>query len=98
MDTAGKSAAQLREQIARAEEELQNLKAQLAQAEAQEREREQQKPEGGGGVVNGSAWKWPLKAEEYDRYGRQLILPNVGIQGQTILVPKVGIVLLIVPP
>lgn len=27
------------------------------------------------------AWKWPLSAQEYDRYGRQLVLPNVGIQG-----------------
>ncbi|POS78061.1 molybdenum cofactor synthesis protein 3 [Diaporthe helianthi] len=79
MDTAGKSAAQLREQIAKADEELKDLKAQLAQAEAHEHA---QKTEGASGSINGPGWKWPLKAEEYDRYGRQLILPNVGIQGQ----------------
>lgn len=27
------------------------------------------------------AWKWPLSEEEYERYGRQLILPQVGING-----------------
>ncbi|KAJ4417688.1 hypothetical protein N0V82_006049 [Gnomoniopsis sp. IMI 355080] len=29
-----------------------------------------------------AAWKWPLGKEEYERYGRQLILPQVGINGQ----------------
>lgn len=28
-----------------------------------------------------AAWKWPLSKEEYERYGRQLILPHVGING-----------------
>lgn len=28
-----------------------------------------------------AAWKWPLSKEEYERYGRQLILPQVGING-----------------
>lgn len=28
-----------------------------------------------------AVWKWPLHKEEYDRYGRQLILPQVGING-----------------
>ena len=27
-------------------------------------------------------WKWPLKAEEYTRYGRQIIMPEVGLQGR----------------
>lgn len=79
METAKKSAQQLREQIAKAEQELKSLREQLAQAEAQEHEQEVETVAVG---VNGTAWKWPLKAEEYDRYGRQLILPNVGIQGQ----------------
>jgi len=26
--------------------------------------------------------KWPLKKEEYKRYGRQLIMPEIGLQGQ----------------
>lgn len=28
-----------------------------------------------------AVWKWPLRQEEYERYGRQLILPQVGIHG-----------------
>lgn len=82
MDTARKSAQHLREQIAKAEEELRSLREQLAQTEAQEHEQEAETVAAG---VNGLAWKWPLKAEEYDRYGRQLILPNVGIHGQNTL-------------
>lgn len=82
MDTARKSAQQLREQIAQAEEELRGLREQLAQAEANEQDQEAQTT---AASANGSAWKWPLKAEEYDRYGRQLILPKIGIQGQITL-------------
>lgn len=26
--------------------------------------------------------KWPLRAEEYLRYGRQLIMPEIGLEGQ----------------
>lgn len=80
METADVRAQQLRAQIAKAEEELKILKEQLAQAEAQHQDRETE----AAAAINGSTWKWPLQAEEYDRYGRQLILPNVGIQGQTI--------------
>lgn len=79
MNTARTSAQQLREQISKAEEKLRNLREQLAQAEAHEQDQE---PEAVTLSIDGSAWKWPLKADEYDRYGRQLILPNVGIQGQ----------------
>lgn len=28
------------------------------------------------------AGKWPLEANEYKRYGRQLIMPEIGLQGQ----------------
>lgn len=84
MDTVRKSAQQLREQISKAEEELRSLREQLAQTEAHEKAQDQdQEAETGVASANGSAWKWPLQADEYDRYGRQLILPNVGIQGQT---------------
>ena len=27
-------------------------------------------------------WPWPLTADEYRRYGRQMILPEIGLQGQ----------------
>lgn len=33
------------------------------------------------GQAEAAAWKWPLSKEEYERYGRQLILPQVGING-----------------
>ena len=26
-------------------------------------------------------WNWPMKREEYKRYGRQLIMPEIGIRG-----------------
>lgn len=79
MDTARKSAEQLRVQIAKAEEELKSLREQLAHTEAQE---QQQRADTASTDTNGTSWKWPLDADEYDRYGRQLILPIVGIQGQ----------------
>lgn len=33
-----------------------------------------------------TAWKWPLSEGEYERYGRQLILPQVGINGMLPLI------------
>ena len=73
METAGKTVKELEADIARVETELQGLNAQLAEARKREHEAESasaQKP-----------WKWPLKADEYDRYARQLILPTIGIEG-----------------
>lgn len=26
-------------------------------------------------------WRWPLDADEYKRYGRQMIIPEIGIDG-----------------
>lgn len=26
-------------------------------------------------------WEWPLDAEEYKRYGRQMIMPEIGLEG-----------------
>lgn len=87
MDSARKTAQQLRGQISKAEEELRSLREQLSQAETEEEVKDQE-AETVPPVTNGSTWKWPLKAEEYDRYGRQLILPNVGIQGQITSPPR----------
>lgn len=83
MDWANASAEALRKQISETEAQLQRLKDQLAQVEAD------------GPVdwvnglslsdeadnVTGTPQKWPLSAEEYRRYGRQMIVPGVGIQG-----------------
>ncbi|KAI0456532.1 adenylyltransferase [Xylaria acuta] len=77
----------LKVQISKTEEELHQLKSQLAELEASpptpapepsEEAQVQGQPTG----VSHHEWKWPLKEEEYARYGRQLILPSVGIQGQ----------------
>lgn len=28
-----------------------------------------------------SSWRWPLSREEYQRYGRQMITPEIGLEG-----------------
>lgn len=28
------------------------------------------------------SWNWPLQRDEYKRYGRQMIMPEVGLQGE----------------
>jgi adenylyltransferase/sulfurtransferase len=81
MDKVTSRAEALRRQIAVTEEELGRLKEQLAAVEGKQLEN-----------VNGlssrdgpsplSEGRWPLSAEEYRRYGRQMIVPNVGIQGE----------------
>lgn len=30
-------------------------------------------------------WPWPLSAEDYRRYGRQMIVPQIGLQGRIIV-------------
>ncbi|ROV90398.1 hypothetical protein VPNG_10025 [Cytospora leucostoma] len=81
MEEAKKRAEKLQLQISKAEEELRGLKEQLAQVNDEEHIFEP--VTGPTAEEDGTpAWKWPLTAEEYDRYGRQLILPNVGIHGQ----------------
>lgn len=32
-------------------------------------------------ATTGHARKWPLDADEYVRYGRQMIMPEIGLQG-----------------
>ncbi|TDZ41468.1 Adenylyltransferase and sulfurtransferase uba4 [Colletotrichum trifolii] len=63
----------LRQKVAAAENELRNLKEELARAE---QEAEEAQP------TSQQPWKWPLQAHEYERYGRQLIIPAVGVKGQ----------------
>lgn len=102
MDSATASAESLRKQISATEEELKRLRAQLASVEAQDAAAKgiAGLDLGAGGLVTGeknddskSEKKWPLSEEEYKRYGRQMIVPSVGIQGMFIereLIPWCG--------
>lgn len=80
MESANAKAEALRRQIQATEAKLVRLKRQLAQVEGaaisqritglslQDPATQQDK-------------RWPLLPEEYKRYGRQMIVPSVGIQG-----------------
>nr|OQO21173.1 hypothetical protein B0A51_10916 [Rachicladosporium sp. CCFEE 5018] len=87
---------ELRLQIEKHESQLATLKTQLAVAEKQETFAQQQADftakgsHGLSAVTNlerktsseTSQSRWPLLNEEYTRYGRQMILPEVGLPGQ----------------
>ncbi|TAQ87298.1 hypothetical protein B7494_g4395 [Chlorociboria aeruginascens] len=78
MDSATEYANELRKKVKSTEEELARLKERLAKIEAENEEKPAEKDP----VTNG---KWPLLPEEYKRYGRQMIVPNIGIQGLSFL-------------
>jgi adenylyltransferase/sulfurtransferase len=61
----------LRREIAKREVELADLRSQLAAAESEARETRTEE-----------SWKWPLENHEYERYSRQMIVPNFGLQGK----------------
>ncbi|KAK1716805.1 ThiF family protein [Colletotrichum acutatum] len=67
---------ELRRKVAEAELDLKNLKEQLASAEKEAQE------EASASSSSSQPWKWPLQPEDYERYGRQLIIPQVGVKGQ----------------
>ncbi|KAL4913298.1 hypothetical protein BDW62DRAFT_166760 [Aspergillus aurantiobrunneus] len=73
--------ASLRTEIAATEAQLAKLKRELQEAETLAiRSRSQN---GAGATTDAkSKGKWPLLGEEYRRYGRQMIVPQVGLQGQ----------------
>ncbi|XXG94016.1 hypothetical protein Hte_000267 [Hypoxylon texense] len=91
MDSIANKAGQLREKIAQTERELQDLRKQLDELESpiQNLDIDQDTNLTSTTEQSGEAptpnWKWPLQEEEYSRYGRQLILPTVGIKGQLCL-------------
>jgi chromosome segregation ATPase len=85
MESANASAEALRKQIDVTESELERLKAQLAQVEA---DAVSQKIDESSARQNDARLvtkQWPLLPEEYKRYGRQMIVPSVGIQGILVL-------------
>ena len=86
MNSATASAESLKKQIAVTEEELKNLREQLASIEAQDEVKRGLAGLDLGNVTetqNKDEKKWPLSEEEYRRYGRQMIVPSVGIQGNS---------------
>ena len=84
MDAAKQTAEQLRQQITATEEQLQKLKEQLASVVAQNEAPGIETPLNDLSVQHPvTPGKWPLSSEEYKRYGRQMIVPNIGIQGKS---------------
>ncbi|OTA98498.1 hypothetical protein M426DRAFT_109555 [Hypoxylon sp. CI-4A] len=87
MDSIANKAEQLRGKISQAERDLDNLRRQLAELESSTKpSRTAQAPDSildhKKSTEESLTWKWPLSEDEYSRYGRQLILPTVGIKGQ----------------
>jgi adenylyltransferase/sulfurtransferase len=67
---------QLRRDIAERESELAELRSKLAIAESEQRQQR-------AASEQKEAWRWPLEEHEYERYSRQMIVPNFGLQGKT---------------
>jgi len=64
----------LRREVSLRESELADLRSQLALAETEHRLASQ--------ADLAEPWAWPLSGEEYQRYSRQMIVPNFGIEAQ----------------
>ena len=79
----------LRQRIRETEKELVRLKENLKHAEVAVQER------GDNGVAvdqpaDDAPWKWPLPAEDYERYARQLIISQVGVPGWSLATGDIG--------
>lgn len=74
MELANASAEALRKRISATEETLRELKEQLTQIEHGDTVKSAKTPPNSG-------LQWPLLPEEYKRYGRQMIVPSIGILG-----------------
>ncbi|KAG5982706.1 hypothetical protein E4U55_001496 [Claviceps digitariae] len=73
----------LTREIAQREAELADLKAQLAASlETRAGEQPEQKDDQQGLQGLTEQWKWPLAEHEYQRYGRQMIVPTFGLDAQ----------------
>ena len=80
MESVNISADTLRKQIQIAESELSRLKQRLVEVEAIQ-DLKKLSVENDPGPVTSDETKWPLLPGEYKRYGRQMIVPSIGIQG-----------------
>jgi adenylyltransferase/sulfurtransferase len=85
MEAVNSSAETLRNQITACGKQLRELKEQLAAVEAQGKALEQNPSPSHHGqeedLATGEKTNWPLTQEEYSRYGRQMIVPSIGIKG-----------------
>lgn len=86
MERANISAETLRKQILAAEEDLAKLKKRLADTEAESLQNADLVDESQDTADDSSQKQthkqWPLNLEEYQRYGRQMIVPSVGNLGK----------------
>lgn len=83
MDKLEQTCASLREQIAATETQLAGLRRELESAEKaalEIKKQEDTKQDDNGD--NKKSESWPLMNEEYRRYGRQMIVPQLGLQGE----------------
>ena len=78
MNGLEQTCASLRTQIAATEAKLADLKREL---EVAEQAAASHKIQNAADAEEGSERRWPLLDEEYRRYGRQMIVPQLGIQG-----------------
>lgn len=79
MESENDEAQALRQLILATELRLENLKEELAEVETRgPRHGRGERPDELESLKDS---KWPLTAEEYLRYGRQMIVPSIGIQG-----------------
>ena len=69
----------LRRKIAHLESQLGDLKRQLSASE----NFANVVPPANEPTPSNRDWNWPLEAEEYKRYGRQMIMPEIGLQGDS---------------
>lgn len=90
MENLEQTCASLRAQIAATEAQLAGLKRELeiaeqaAEVKAQSTTRTITAEDG----KTNETREWPLLSEEYKRYGRQMIVPQLGLQGMCIEPPR----------
>ena len=73
---------ELKSRIVEHERQLQDLRQELDRAEREADLDNTQARDASNLTLDVAAnWRWPLTADEYKRYGRQMILPEIGLQG-----------------
>jgi adenylyltransferase/sulfurtransferase len=88
MENLEQTCAFLRAQIAATEAQLAGLKRELEiaeQAAADVKSQDTVRTIAADERNDNGTRKWPLLGEEYQRYGRQMIVPQLGLQGMCIV-------------